>query len=292
MKPQNTIITTGDGRELAVCEWGDRHGTPVFWLHGTPGSRFSRHHDEEVYRAAGARVITYDRPGYGLSTRYPGRSVAHAAGDVASIADGLGLGRFSVTGGSGGGPHALGVAALLPERVIRCASVVGIAPWDADIDWLDGMTMGNVEEFGWALEGEAVLHENMEPRCRRILDSLARGEGLGPDYELASSDRKAAAADEQRLLLLEATTEAFSRGIWGLVDDDIAFTRPWGFDPALIAVPTQVWHGMEDTLVPPQHAKWLIEHIANAEEKRMAGGHLGLVERAAELVRWLIEKDC
>ena len=92
-------MTTSDGRTLAFCEWGDPAGTPVFSLHGTPGSRLGRHHDENVYRDAGVRAITYDRPGYGASTRHPGRRVADAPSDVAAIADALGLDRFAVTAG-------------------------------------------------------------------------------------------------------------------------------------------------------------------------------------------------
>src|SRR6201995_1799049 len=92
--------TTPDGRTLAYCEWGDPRGAPVFSLHGTPGSRLTRHPDEEVYRRAGVRAITYDRAGYGLSSRLPGRSIAHAAADVATIADALEIERFAVTGGS------------------------------------------------------------------------------------------------------------------------------------------------------------------------------------------------
>jgi pimeloyl-ACP methyl ester carboxylesterase len=115
------------------AEWGDPDGFPVFSLHGTPQSRFARHYDESKYAEAGARVITYDRPGYGGSDRHPGRRVVDCVGDVAAIADTLGIERFAVIGGSGGGPHALAVAARLLERVSRAACVVGIAPYDRPV---------------------------------------------------------------------------------------------------------------------------------------------------------------
>ena len=54
-----------DGRTLAFAEWGDPDGFPVFSLHGSPSSRLWRHYDESVYVDVGARLITYDRPGYG-----------------------------------------------------------------------------------------------------------------------------------------------------------------------------------------------------------------------------------
>jgi pimeloyl-ACP methyl ester carboxylesterase len=111
-----------DGRVLTFAEWGSQSGSPVFALHGTPGCRLNRHPNEELVRSAGVRMITYDRAGYGGSDRHRGRIVADDAGDVAAIADSLGVGRFSVFGGSGGGPHALAVAGLLGDRVTRATS--------------------------------------------------------------------------------------------------------------------------------------------------------------------------
>ena len=110
-------VTARDGRALGVCEWGVADGAPVFSLHGTPGSRLARHHDPAVYERAGVRVITYDRPGYGVSERRLGRRVADVVEDVATIADALELDRFAVMGGSGGGPHALACGARLGEQV-------------------------------------------------------------------------------------------------------------------------------------------------------------------------------
>src|SRR5450631_4216461 len=121
-------IVVSDGRVLCFAEWGDPAGFPVFSLHGTPGGRLNRHPDESKYAVAGARVITYDRPGYGSSGREQGRSVVDCVHDVAAIADALGIERFAVTGGSGGGPHSLAVAARLGSRVTRARSVVGVAP--------------------------------------------------------------------------------------------------------------------------------------------------------------------
>jgi pimeloyl-ACP methyl ester carboxylesterase len=151
-------VGTADGRTLTYAEWGDPEGFPVFTLHGTPGSRFARHYDESAYVDAGARVITYDRPGYGGSSRHRGRRIVDCVPDVEALADALGIERFAIIGGSGGGPHALAVAARLPERVTRVACAVGIVPFDTqDFDWFEGMDPNNVKEFGWALEGEDVL---------------------------------------------------------------------------------------------------------------------------------------
>src|SRR5919202_2350173 len=111
-------VTVDGGRTVAAAQWGDPGGFPVLSLHGTPGSRFGRHPDEDAVRALGIRLVTYDRPGYGASIRHPGRRVVDCVGDVAAIADALGIERFAVTGGPGGGPHAVPVAARRPPPVV------------------------------------------------------------------------------------------------------------------------------------------------------------------------------
>lgn len=268
MERRRQLATARDGRTLAFAEWGDPDGLPVFSLHGTPTSRLWRHPDESRYAEAGARVITYDRPGYGGSDRHSGRTVADCAADVEAIADHLDLGSFAVTGRSGGGPHALAVAARLPERVVRAESVVGIAPFDAEsLDWFEGMDALNVREVRWALAGEEMAARELE---REAAELLARIEAdasavLGDDWELASVDRAALARPELAVVIREAFGEAFRNGVWGWVDDDLAFVAGWGFDVAEIRVPTRVVYGAADALVPAGHGEWLARHIPGAE---------------------------
>src|SRR5215213_7280311 len=150
-------ITLPDGRILAAAEWGDPDGVPFVSIHGTPGGRIGWWEKEpEIYRRFGLRRITYDRPGYGESTRHAGRRVVDAVADVEHLTAALGIDNFLVSGGSGGGPHALACAALLPDRVLKCHASVSVAPFDAEgLDWLEGMTEGNLKEFGATVEGEA-----------------------------------------------------------------------------------------------------------------------------------------
>ena len=156
-------IRLRDGRTLAVAEWGDPTGVPLFALHGTPGSRVAFWQDPTIYARHGLRRITLDRPGYGESTRLPGRIVADVVPDILDVADELSIGSFAMTGGSGGGPHALACAALLPDRVLRCLADVCVAPFDAEgLDWLAGQTKGNVAEFEAALRGEADIRKIAE----------------------------------------------------------------------------------------------------------------------------------
>jgi pimeloyl-ACP methyl ester carboxylesterase len=284
-----------NGRTLAYCEWGDADGSPVFSLHGTPGSRLGRHPDEDVYRRAGVRAITYDRPGYGASSRHPGRRVADAASDVAAIADALGLKRFAVTGGSGGAPHALACAALLPDRVTRCASVVGPAPFGpgglSREQFFEGMVQGNVREFGWALAGEGTLRPELERDARELISSLDSDSDtpLGEDYRLSGADLEVMRRGAIRDMLAASVREAIGRTVDGFVDDDLAFTQPWGFNVASITVPVAVWYGPHDTLVPTRHGEWLARTIPGAEVVVLDGGHFAIYDRLPELLAWLTE---
>jgi len=281
-------VRTADGRQLAVAEWGDPDGVPVLALHGTPGSRLGRTPLQDELRAAGLRVVTYDRPGYGRSDRHPGRRVVDCAGDVEAIADALGLDRFVVSGGSGGGPHSLAVAARLGERVRRAACVVGIAPYDAeDLDFFVGMDPGNVTEFGWALEGEEVLARELRREADGFLAQVERDPaGLLDAFEMSEADRAVLADPRTAQIVREDVRECFATGVWGWVDDDLALTRPWGFELGEIAVPVVVRYGVQDVLVPAAHGAWLAERLPGAEVRVDTGaGHLATPEVGlAELV--------
>lgn len=266
-----------DGRTLTFAEWGNLDGRPVFLLHGTPGCRLARHPNEELVRSTGARMITYDRAGYGRSDRHRGRTVADDASDVAAIADSLGIERFAVEGGSGGGPHALAAAALLGDRVTRAACVMGVAPYDALGDgWFTGMDPVNVKEFGWALEGEDRLAVELGQKNRRRREQVAVDPAsVLDDFDLPESDKKVLRREDWAELMRESWIEQTRNGVWGWVDDDLALVSPWGFDPAAIAVPTQVWYGTHDVMVPPQHGEWLARTVPGAIVRLSEGGHLG-----------------
>ena len=286
-------VATADGRTLAIAECGDPAGFPVFLLHGTPGSRFAGQGDASAYEEVGARVITYDRPGYGGSDRFPGRRVVDCVVDVSAIADSLGIDRFAVIGGSWGGPHSLAVAARLPERVTRAACMAAPAPFGMPgFDWFADMDAVNIEEIGWALEGEDVLAHGIERTAAEMLERVADDPAklISETVELSDADRAVMANPERHEMIRRTINEAFRNGVWGYVDDTLCLIQPWGFDVAEIRVPTRVSYGLADVLVPRQHGEWLAHNVPNAEAVvDHQGGHLPDPNRVSERFGWLME---
>jgi pimeloyl-ACP methyl ester carboxylesterase len=286
-------VTAADGRTLTIAECGDRDGFPVFMLHGTPGSRFAGQGAATEYADVGARVITYDRPGYGGSDRFRGRRVVDCVADVSTIADSLGIERFAVTGSSWGGPHSLGVAARLPERVTRAACIACVAPFDMPgFDWFADMDAVNIEEIGWALEGEDVLARNIERVAARMLERVADDPSkmVSDEVQLSEADRAQMANPERHEIIRQMINEAFRQGVWGYVDDALCLIQPWGFEVTEIRVPTRVLYGLTDVLVPRQHGEWLAHNVPNAEVViDEQGGHLPDPNLVTERFGWLVQ---
>lgn len=284
-------MSASDGRAIAYCLFGPKDGRPVVFHYGTPGVRLLSPQALVPLVEHGVHLLVADRPGYGGSTRRPGRSVRDVVDDVERLADAQGWETFATWGGSGGGPHALACAALLPDRVIRCASVVGPAPFDAEgLDWFADMSPGNIEEFSAAAEGEHVYRPLVERLATAAAAAMEAGdEPVSPDHHLSESDL---AALRERIAEPGYATrmrETYLGGVDGWIDDCIAMTRSWGFDPGAIGVPTSVWYGSSDVLSPRGHSDWLLQHIAAAEPKAMAGGHILSPESLNDLYRWLAQ---
>ncbi|WP_028066379.1 alpha/beta fold hydrolase [Solirubrobacter soli] len=280
------------GRTLAVIDAGAPDGAPVVVHHGTPGSAKLRPGWNEAASERGLRLISYDRAGYGRSTRDPGRSVADVARDMEAIADALRIGRFVTWGGSGGGPHALATAALLGDRVAAAATVAGAAPADAgDLDFLAGMGEENVQEFSAAMSGEAVLRPLLEAWRPAMLEGTTEAL-LASMKTLLSPPDVAVITAGLAEHLIASTARGLADGVDGWLDDDLAFVKPWGFDPAAITVPVQVWQGEQDLMVPPAHGRWLASHLTGADAHiSPTDGHLTLTEvHLGEIHEWLVAR--
>ena len=283
-------VQTADGRALTVREAGDPRGIPVLALAGTPGSTvFYELHARDA-EERGIRLVSYARPGYEGSTRDEGRTVADCAADIAAVCDALGIERFCVWGGSGGGPHVLAAAALLPERVAAAAALCAVAPFDADgLDWYDGMGEQNVHDFDLAREGGAAHRANLEHEREELL--AATPDQLVEVWHslLGPADREAATG-ELAASLLEHGRAGVEGGVDGWIDDELAFVAAWGFDLGAIRVPVLLWQGEQDRFVPRGHGAWLAERIPGVEARITApDGHLTLIGRIPEVHGWLLD---
>jgi pimeloyl-ACP methyl ester carboxylesterase len=281
-------VRTADGRQLSVAVFGDPDGKPVFLLHGTPGSRLGPRPRSVVLHRLGVRLIAFDRPGYGHSDRLAGRRVADAAADVAAVADACRLDRFAVVGRSGGGPHALACAALLPDRVTRAAVLVGLAPHGAaGLDWFDGMARSNAVRFTAALaNGDRIAARLTTAAASIRADPASLLASL--QQELPAPDRRVVADHGIRSMLLHTYAEAVRTSAYGWIDDALAFCAPWGFDPSTVTVPVLLWHGASDVFSPASHARWLADRIPGATVLVQAGAaHFGALDVLPDILRWL-----
>src|SRR5215831_10713890 len=235
-------VTTADERTLSVCEGGDPDGVPIVAHSGTPGSSMLYPPHVRAAEEAGVRLISYDRPGYGASTRMPGRNVADCAVDVAAVCDALEIGRFCVWGVSGGGPHALATAALLPDRVAAAAVIASAAPYDAEgLDFTAGMGQTNVESFEAVLAGEDVHSAQLQRDLEGLLGSTPETlvEVL---LTLLGPADKAVLDEDLAAYMLESARAGIVPSSDGWFDDDVVIMAPWGFDLSTIRVPVLYWH--------------------------------------------------
>ena len=271
-------ISLPDGRGLDLFVEGSPSGTPLLFHRGSPASGLP----DPAFVAALAdhdlRYVAWSRPGYGDSTRRAGRSVADVVGDAAAVLDHIGADRAYTLGWSGGGPHAMAIAAGLPDRILGATTVGGVAPYPAEgIDWFEGMGPENIEEFEASLEGPEALitfKERAWPIFRAVTgDEMAEAfGGLIDDVDRGSLTGDFAEA------VAASVREGLRNSYWGWFDDDMAFSRDWGFDIASIRVPVHIWQGAHDRMVPFVHGEWLSAHVGCAcPHLHAEHGHLSLV---------------
>jgi pimeloyl-ACP methyl ester carboxylesterase len=265
-----------DGRALEVLTAGPPDGTPVVFHHGTPFAAVPYSPAAQSAAARGARLVYWSRPGYAGSTSQPGRRVADVAADARDVLDWLGHDRFVTIGWSGGGPHALACAALMPEQCEAATVIAGVAPFDAEgLDFLDGMGPENIEEFGLAEAGGAPFSEFLARESAQ-LRTLS-----GPDVALALgglvSDVDKAALTGVFADFMARALGAGSGSTAGWHDDDMAFLGDWGFDLDVVRCPVAVWQGGEDRMVPYAHGVWLSSHVPGARPHLLPDqGHVSL----------------
>jgi pimeloyl-ACP methyl ester carboxylesterase len=272
-------LDLGNGRTLHWYETGAEGAAgrlAVFYHHGTPNIGSPPAPLFPASERLGLRWVGYDRPGYGGSTPRPDRDVASAAGDVARIADELGLGRFAVLGHSGGGPHALACGALLSDRVLAAVSISGLAPYGAaNLDWFAGMNASAAASLRAATEGREAKEQyeasaGFDPEVFTPADHAA----LGGTWSWFGS----------------VVGPALENGQGGAIDDDLAYVAPWGFDAAQVRAPVLFLHGGQDRIAPSSHSQWLAGSCPSAELRlRPDDGHISVLNSAESALDWLRE---
>jgi pimeloyl-ACP methyl ester carboxylesterase len=282
---------TPDGRTLAIEEAGDPNGRPVLVQMGTPNSRHLYQPNGIDAAVRGLRLISYDRPGYGGSTPQPGRSVADCAADVQAICAELGIGRLAMWGISGGGPHALACAALLPDLVTAVASLASLAPLDAEgLDFFAGMGQDNADDIRLFLRDPRAARAKLEADREAILATSA-AELAGALQTLLTPTDAAALTGALADYLIYCDHEGLAPGAEGWWDDGAAEASPWGFELPAISVPVLLMHGRQDMFVPFGHGQWLAAHIPGVEARLFDhDGHLTLLtNRIPEVHAWLAD---
>lgn len=283
-------VPVPDGRGLDVVLYGPEDGVPIVVHHGTPGVAGLFGSLVEVGTGRGLRHITYSRPGYGGSTRHPGRSVADCAADVAAIVDALGHERFHSVGGSGGAPHSIACAALLPDRVISAAAIATPAPLDAaGLDWTAGMGAENIAEIAAVRAGDRALQEYLEGEAAEM-DGVSAAEVAAVLGDVVCEADRRVIAGPFAEWLAEDAAKSLAAGVWGWFDDDRALFRDWGFDLSEIGAPLTLWHGEEDRFVPVAHGEWMAARTGAKAELRPGEGHLSLaISSYGEILDDLLE---
>jgi len=271
-------VALAGGRALAYREWGEPAGTPVLLLHGIPGSR-AWCPDPEATAAAGVRLVTFDRPGYGGSDPSERVDVGDLVGDVEILLDARGIDRVGIVGFSGGGPFAAALAHGLPQRVRALALVNAPGPLEEVEGGVEALRGRQGATARVAPRDPAKAHRAVLRFAEAFLSdpvSYLRFQD-GPDADVVGDPAVRAALEEEIRV-------AWSRSVDGYARDLVARWRPWGFRLAEVVVPTTVFRGAHD-----RHN----EADARAFAERIPGarlvvwpdaGHYGIVPRFGEVL--------
>lgn len=280
-------LVLADGRTLEYLLGGVESDQALVYCHGTPSPPVAMPAFEAVASEFGLRLVMPTRPGYGFSSPQPGRSVASHVDDVRQLLDHLGAKGGIAIGWSGGGPHALALGACLADRIRAVVTIAGVGPFgDPLFDWLQDMGEGNIEEFAVAQgpedEFRAWLVE--ESQALRHVQAQDVVEAMLP--HLSPVDAAALQDGELGSILAASLRHAFESGVEGWLEDDIAFTKDWGFGLGDVHVPVSLWQGREDLMVPLRHGEYMATHLPNVSAHLREGdGHLTLLTHLSTMVQ-------
>jgi pimeloyl-ACP methyl ester carboxylesterase len=269
----NATVTAwyGDDRQLAYAEYGDPSGTPVAFLHGTPGSRLLGRLLDDPARERGIRLLAPDRPGYGRSSPWPSRSLDDAGATVAALLDDAGVESAGLVAFSGGGPRALATAATHPDRVGRVDVVAGATPPETGETPAVQRLLGRLADGAPAVM--RALFRGQSWLANRLGPSLVVGQYTSGDADGVADDVAAVVGDD--------FVEAFSRSRRGAVTEFRNVSEPWTVSLGAVEAPVALWHGDADANVPVGGARRLASRLPDARLHVLDGAdHLRTLLRA------------
>ncbi|MEX2247741.1 MAG: alpha/beta hydrolase [Dehalococcoidia bacterium] len=276
MDREGQTVTLRDGRSLGYADYGDPAGAPVFFFHGTPGSRLGGRVLGDAASRRHVRLIAVDRPGFGLSDFQKRRRILDWPDYVAQLAGTLGIGRFGVAGLSGGGPHVAACALKLRDRLTVAMIISGATPPEA-------RSAGH----GWARRmltriGTLILGPIVRVSMAHAAFWASK---VGPALMPRWIDRRVTASRQNREALRLEVVEGFRRGSGGASYDFVMLVKPWGFRLDDIAMPVHLWHGEADRVVPARYARAMMPLFADPRVRWFPGeGHLLIMEHAEEII--------
>jgi pimeloyl-ACP methyl ester carboxylesterase len=277
-----------DGRVVRVRDTGDPDGPAVMYFHGTPGSRLDISFGDQLAAGRGVRLVSFDRPGYGGSAPAP-FGLASVAADAHAIADQLGIARFATLGLSGGGPGALAAASVGGGRVTRAGVASGAGPFQEVPGALEGLDSNDRDAVA-LLPGDpagaaAAFAAGFEPLAE--LSRASGGAAVVSAFESALSQRDKELLADPRFAATFAGTmqEALRRGTSGGGWDNVSWVGTWDIDLSAIRCPVLLWYGRDDRMAPPEHGRWLAEHLPDAHLVLRDGeGHFGIYDHLGEML--------
>jgi pimeloyl-ACP methyl ester carboxylesterase len=263
---RDLTVELKDGRRVGYIEYGDKTGIPVFFFHGTPGSRLMFLEDDETSKALGIRLISLDRPGFGLSTPKPNRTVLDWVDDVEEVADELNIGTFSVVGVSGGGAYAAACAFKLPNRIHTAALVSSTTPFingkaPKSMMKANRMAFFLANHVPWLVKASYKAQKKlMKEQPEKFMKQTKEG-----NKHLVEWDRQFLQTEEQLKSLMMHLGEAFRFSVDECVNEPVLLSKPWGFALKDIHIPVDVWHGEKDIMAPFEEMKKLAATIPMCE---------------------------
>lgn len=251
------VMDLPDDRRLQWCEFGDPGGWPVVYCHGVPGSRLEAALFSAAAAERGLRAVALDRPGYGGTSPRPGRALGDEVDDIIALIDRLDFGSLDAIGFSGGGPHALALAAHAPERIRRVGLISSLAPFEHVCK--DAMTPGYRQLWELAEADFPAFQQALAGAVAEAGDAYGLVLGGAP-----ASDRAILREEGIATAYRRNTDEATRQGLAGMFEDALAFAARWPFPIDAVRCPVSLWHGDLDGNAPPAMGRWLARNLPDA----------------------------